>query len=88
MTPEPELRSFEGVVCGDDFLAIPLRDPDDGSWWTLSADGVSYWEGPEAIRAHAAGLVEEGIDDAEPGIAAGYRALADLIDRLERDAGR
>jgi hypothetical protein len=81
VSAEPEVRSFPGIVYADGQVAIPLHDP-DGEWWVLGNDGVSYWEGPDALRAAADGMVAEGIDDLEPGIAAGYRALADLIDRL------
>lgn len=76
-----EIRQFPGVAAAG-MVWIPLGDPDNGSWWVLSGDGVSYWEGPDAIREHAAGLVADGIDESEPGIADGYRLLADLITRL------
>jgi hypothetical protein len=81
-----EIRQFPGVV-GAGQVWIPLNDPDDGTWWVMSADGVSYWEGPDQIREHAAGLVAEGIDEVEPGISDGYRLLADLITRLGDGCG-
>lgn len=77
----PEVCHFPGVV-GAGMVWIPLRDPEDDTWWVMSADGVSYWDGPDQIREHADGLVAEGIDEIEPGIADSYRMLADLIERI------
>jgi hypothetical protein len=70
MHDSPEIRQFRGVV-GAGMVWIPLRDPDDDTWWVLSGDGVSYWEGPDRIREFADGLVEEGIDEVD-----------DLMDRI------
>jgi len=81
MPDSPEICHFPGVV-GAGMVWIPLRDPDDDTWWVLSGDGVSHWEGPDQLREHADGLVEEGIDELEPGIADSYRLLADLMDRI------
>lgn len=81
MADDPEIHDFPGVV-GAGMVWIPLHDRDDDTWWVLSGDGVSYWEDSDDLREHADGLVGEGIDELEPGIAASYRMLADLIDRI------
>lgn len=83
MTNRPEIRQFPGVV-GAGMTWVPLQCDDDDTWWVLSEDGVSYWDGPDQVREHADGLVAEGIDEVEPGIADSYRMLADLMDQIAR----